>query len=455
MSRAGTIILLTLVVLVAGFLFVVEPRLTSTRENLATRDFVLDFDPANVDGVRIVSGDSAVEIRRKGDGWWLGPQPKDRAAPGKVRQILEAAQNLRVTDVIRAGELGRNLELGDLGLAEARYEIDLLGDGDPSIVFGREASREGRVYVRKTDGQDVYIVSDDLQRLAFVNPRELRDRRLTDLSPNDIERFSVKLGTGEIAVERTARGWQIVKPLAARADAGKVNAFLAPLLDTTILDFIADESDDLSAYGLAEPRAEVVLEIEDDNRPQALRVGNPAKSADGADVLVAQFTARDSVYHLPARTWDALQITPEALRDRRLLDLNLDTIDRLLVRNGGDEIDLKRTETEWLEGDRVVAESRVATLVDTLSASEVKTYLPLDSRTESEAGLKAPQGEIRFDAWVSENTPESVAGRHPVTKLTVGKVSDGFAWVRVDDDPEICVVPAAPVKALLDVTSTQ
>jgi hypothetical protein len=449
MSRRWTILLGLAAIAAVVFLVLIEPRLTSTREDLATRDFLFNFDAGQIKGIRIVSGEDLVEIKRAGGGWQIGPKPKDRASTAKVRAIIETAATLRVADIIRESELTGDRKPGDYGLDDARYEIDFLGDGAAGVVFGRDAVGEGRIYVRKTDGGDVFIVPDDLQRLAFVNPREFRDRRLSDLTADRIDRFVLRLGTGEIEVVRTANGWQIVRPLKAPADAWKVKAFLDPLLGMNILDFVADDSDDLSAYGLAAPRAELILYPEGEKRAQAVRIGAGAKSEAGAQALIAQFTARDSVYHLPARTWELLQTTPDALRDRALLPLNLDTVDRIRVREGGDAIELARAGDAWRAGTGPAVDARsVAGVAGHLAAAKVGEYLPLNAKVLAESGIDAPRGEIAFDAWLSENTPETVAGRHPIAKITVGKIADGQAWVRVNDDPEVCVIPSAPVEAL-------
>ncbi len=444
MNRPVTILLVILAGAAAVFLFVFAPRLTSTRQEMAARDFVLTFNPLEIRGIRIATGDDGFEIDRKGDGWWIGPKPKDVASPQKVSELLTAAANLRVFDIIHANELGSGRDLDTYGLDKPRSQIDLKGDGAATLYFGKDAAGEDRVYVRRADSKDIFIVTDELQRLAFRNTQDFRDRRLTNLTADRIDKFTIKRGTGEIAFERGGHGWEIVRPLRARADDAAVDKLLKNLLGLQILDFVADESDDLSAYGLAEPRAELILTVEGEARPIALRIGADA----GAKAVVAQFTARDSVYHLPREAWTSLQISPDDLRDRRLAELNLDTVDAIRLNNGATDWTIERAGDAWKSAGREVTDESVERLVRVLTDARVLEYLPLTDENLRKSGLDHPSGRIAFDAWLSENTPETTAGRHPVVTFAIGRRDKDRTYLRVDENPEICVIPASVLDAI-------
>ncbi len=437
MNRIVTILLVLFVAAVAVFLFVFEPHFTSTRERQANKDFVLNLNPAAIDSIRIVSGDEGFEIARGEAGWEVGPKPKDAASPQLVMELLQAASSLRVFDLIGAeGMNGRSLK--DFGLAKPKSQIELRGGGaTATLYFGREAVGAGRVYVRRADADDIYIVSDDLQTKAFRRPQDFRDRRLSNLTPDRIDKFTIKHAGGELALERGGHGWEIVRPLRARADQEAVQKLLAGALGTQIDRFVADDANDLGSYGLGEPRAELILAVDGEARPVALRIG-----ADEDDkTVLAQFTARDSIYRLPAEALAALQVAPDALRDRRTAALNLDTIDAIRFDSGGKEKLFERDGEGWKSDGAVLTEAEVARRAHMLTDAKVIEYLPLTDENLRRTGLDQPSGSISFDAWLSENTPETTAGRRPVLVLTLGKQEADKAYIRVNDDPEICVIP--------------
>ncbi len=446
MSRWGTVFLLLLAVGAGVFVFLIEPGMTSSRERELTREVVIDLAAGAVTELKIVTGDDVVELTRKPDGWWVGPRPKDRASTVAVLAILEKLANLEVLDRIEAAEFDRGkVELDDYALDTTKSEIKVttLDGSEVDLLFGKEAIGEGRIYVRRGDSKEVFVVSDELVDLAFRRVREFRDPVLTTLTVPQIDRFTLRTVAGEVEVARGLSGWEITRPLRAAASGEAVENFLQPILQARIEDFVADESDDLSAYGLSEPRAELIFFADGEKRPLALRFGTEAA---GGKSAIVQSTARDSVYHVPVAVWERLRVTPVDLRDRRLVNLNLDTIDRIRIEKAGETRELERSETGWRLGEEDFEEGDVARRVSRLTGARVAEYLPVTKAVLSAHGFDAPEGEVEFDAWLSENTPESGKGRFPVHRIVVGKVEGERAFVRVDEEPEIAVIEAAALE---------
>lgn len=448
MSRWGTILLLLLAIGAGVFLWVIEPRMRSTRETEAMQESLLGLRTQDIRGIRIRTGERSVEIELKDDGWWIGPDPRDRASVDRISELLTAAMNLRATDIIHSSEFDSRLDLDDFGLSEPKSQIDFIGDGKETLYFGKEASAPGKVYVRIGEAKDVFVVPDELQQLASVDPQEFRDRRLTTLTPDRIDRLVIKRGGGEIEIVRGARNWEITRPLRAPADSRRIETVLSEILGARISTFVAGASENFSTFGLTEPRAEIVMTTDADGKPLAVRIGADASTIEGGPGVIAQSSGRGGVYELPRVVLEALQVTPESLRDRRLLRLNPDTIDAIRVVRNGETETIDREEESWKNSAGVLPEGKVEAFIDSMNTTEVEEYIPLTPQSEQAAGLQPPQLVIHFDAWLSENTPEAVAGRHPVLDVEVGKVEDGRAWVRIDGAPEICVVPSAIVESL-------
>jgi hypothetical protein len=446
MTRWGTIVLVLLAILAGVFIFLLEPRLTSTRDEAASSDSVFHFAPGAIRKVTVESEGAKFELRAGDGGWTVGPKPKDIASEKEVSDLLEEAANLQIFDVIHASEFKKGgHSLSDFGLAKPRSRIELEGTGGGTLYFGKDAAAEGRIYVRRADSDDVYVVRDILQRLAFRNPQDFRMKRLSDLTPDRIDRFTIKRDGGEIALERSGQGWEIVRPLRARADDAAVEKLLGSLLGLEIVDFVADSANDLSAYGLEEPRAEFSMEADGASRPQALRIGG---DVEGGSAVLAQFTARDSVYHLPAKAWSLLQVSPEDLRDRRIVDLNLDTVDAIHLRMDGKEQVIQHVADGWKVDGREISSDAIRQMVDAITSAKSQQYLPLTVENLTRTGLDKPAKQIAFEAWLSENTPEESAGHRPIATIALGKKDGDKAYVRINEDPEICVIPASLIDAV-------
>ncbi len=449
MSRFWTAALCVLAFAAVVFLAIYEPLTRSTRESAAAaRDgFVLSLDASKVNEIRISASDEAIVLKRRGGGWQLGSKSKDRADSALVERVLQAAAGLTFYDRIDGREFPSDKDWSDYGLRTPKRKIEFEGGGKRTIFFGKDAANESRLYVRTSESRSVYLVGDELLSLAFRDAADFRDRRLTDLTPDRIDRFIIRRPGGEMELLRDAGGWRLVKPVHAAADSVKVEEFLKRVLGLRILEYAADDSGDLGAYGIAEGQNEVSLFADGSERHQTLRLG-----IDPAGTLFGQFTARDSVYRMPAGTMEILQTTPDALRDRKLLPLNLDIVDLIRIRAPGREFAIRRNGEGWelQDGDarRPASAAAVRALVDAVSTAEVTAYAPLIGENLAQCGFDAPVCSVDFLSVLSENTPEARAGEQVITGLTFGKTVDGHIFVRVGDAPEAASVPEAILHAV-------
>jgi hypothetical protein len=383
-----------------------------------------------------------VVLRRRGDGWQLGEKSKDRASTTEVERILQTTAQLQFRDRIDASEIPGDKELNEYGLRNPKRRIEFDGDRKLTLYLGKDGANEDRLYVRTSESKDVYLISDQILRQAFRPAGDFRDRRLTDLRPGQIDRLMIRRPDGEIELVREARGWQIARPLHVSADEGKVNSFLDYLLGLKVSEFVTEDTGDLSSYGIAEGQKEITFYAEGSDRPQTLRLGT-----DKNGVLFGQFTARDSVYRLPSESADLLKITPENLRDRKLLPVNLDTVDRIRVSTPDHTLVLNREGEGWVltnGTDRFAAsDAAIQAMVNALASAEVSQFTAATGDKLSAAGLTNPQVKVEFLSVLSENTPEARAGEQVIASVAFGKREAGRVPARVGDSPEIASVDEA------------
>jgi hypothetical protein len=454
-SLVRTILLCALALAAIIFLAIYEPLTSSTREEAEAerQGRVLNLDPSKVREIRISTGVNQFDIKRTGNGWQLGTKPKDRADSAMVEELLKSAAEMKYFDRIAAREFKASSDLSAFGLRNPKRAIQFDGEEKLTVFLGKDAASEERFYVRTDLSRDVFLVSDELLKLAFQDPAEFRDRRLTDLSPDQVDRVIIRRNGGEIEFFRDASGWRITRPLHAMADEQKVEGFLKKLLGLRILQFVADDSGDLGAYGIVEGRDEITIYAEGSDRQQTLRLGT-----DRSGTLFGQFTARDSVYRLPPESAELLQVSPETLRDRRLLPLNLDMVDAVRIRTPAKEFSLHRKGEGWIVNDgeskRPASSAAVQALADAVSTAEVSAYQAISDEKAAAFGLGQPRCQIAFLSVLSENTPEARAGEHVIGSLTIGKQEKGRVFVQIGETPEVMSVPETILNAVpLDPTA--
>ena len=172
-----------------------------------------------------------------------------------------------------------------------------------------------------------------------------------------------------------------------------------------ILEFVADDSGDLGVYGIVEGRDEITIYAEGSERHQTLRLGT-----DKSETLFGQFTARDSVYRLPPETTELLQISPQTLRDRRLLPLNLDIVDAIRIRTPAKEFTLRREGDGWVVNDgeskRPASGAAVQALADAVSTAQVADYEGVSEDKVTALGLGSLNARLPFCRFSRRTRPK-------------------------------------------------
>lgn len=449
MSRGWTIFLCLLAVVAIGFLAIYEPLTRSTREKAqsALGGRVLDFDPAGVREFRITSPGNELIIKRRGNGWRIEGDDKDRANPALIRDVLRLAANLQYSDRIDGREFRNDDDLSDYGLKKPKRKIQISGDQEVALLIGKDAAGDGKIYVRRGSDRDIYVTDDAILKVAFQDAQKFRDPRLTDLEADQVDRVVIRRSDGQIELTQDARGWRMVKPLNAPADQAAVNAYLSTLLGLSIREVLSDDSGDLSRFGIVEGTNEISFYAEGKERHQTLRIGQATQ-----DSVIAEFTARDSVFRLPPETIKLLNVTPDALRDHRLLPLNIDLVDMIRITFPEETIELRRNGDGWVlkagTEMRPASSQAIRALVDAISAARVSEYVLTSADKLGADQLSPPRIKVEFLSVLSENTPETTAGARNIATISFGTEKDGQILTRMNDSLEVAKVPATILSAL-------
>ena len=447
MNRGLTIFLVALAVALGGF--VVIRSAMRQEPGKPPGSALFDFAPDEIRNVVITNGDAALDFRRTDKGWSINPAPIDRASAEAIRNLMKLALETPVLDRIDAGEIKDPESLAKYGLNKSRLQLDFKGDGDHPLLFGKDSADEARVYVRFQNSQDVYLVDDRLSRAIFRPVEEFRDRRLSNLRAERIERFVIRRPGGEIEIRRTAAGWRIVRPLDAAADDEAVTKLLNQVLGLKIQAFLDAEASESGSQDLTEPFAEVLLFAEGEAEPEVLSLATPRPEGG----VLGRFSARDVTVLLPDLASKLVTTDLQTLRDRALARVNLDLVDRIRVVSKGRKFVVSRKAGEWevQDGPKVgnASSAAVDRLVEALQAARVQRFEPTTVASLAKYGLDSPEREVEFLSVVSENTPESPAGEQSILAIAFGSKSvDGMIPVHISNSPEIAFVPPSILDSL-------
>jgi hypothetical protein len=448
--KTRTTLLLLAAVVALGVFIKYESKGPNTADAQRQAQNMVNLEKENLDGIVIQNGDDKVELRRQDGKWRIEAPFKDQADSGAIESFLADLESWPKFDTIPAKEIAKDKSrLDEFGLSKAKLRLKLLGkDAPPEIVFGGDAAFEGKMYVRFEGADDVFLAAQSIRSDISKKPEEFRDKKLTDLTSAQVTRALLKTAAGEMELEKKADHWEIVKPLRARGDDQKIGDLLAQITTARIEQFVAEDRGDLHPYGLAEPRGAITLFTAGNKEGQMLQIGGVPEQA--KDQVYVRFAARNAVYTLPKKIEEVLGTKPADLRDRHLVRLDTDILDRITIDHSGKgKTVLARQAESWTIASRnnqPANSGEVARLLELLKNEQVTKFVEDVASDLPKYGLDKPPLQLTFSSFASENTAETTAGEHPFATVAFGKTDGDNVYARLGDEPFIVAVR----RALLD-----
>ena len=444
MNWRTTVALAVIALGVFAYLRFFEIKQPSTEEATRQAQNVLNFDREKINGIVIQNGDERIEMRRRDNKWRLETPIKDQADNSFIENLLSDLENWQKDATISAREIDANKNgLNEYGLNKPKLRLKLIGqDKSPEILFGKDAALEGRMYIRFANSKEAFLAGQSIRKDIDRKPEEIRDRKLTDLIMAHISRVVLKTPAGEMELQKKGEHWDIVKPLRARGDDQKISDLIAQVTTARIQQFVADDHGDLHPYGLAEPRGAITLFTPEIKQGQLLQVaGVPEKNKDQTYV---RFAPRGSVYTLPKKIEEILNTKPDDLRDRHLVRIDTNILDRITIdAQGKGKTVLARKSENWTIASRMntpANSGEVQRLLDALQNEQVTRFVEDVASNLPKYGLDKPQLQLTFSSFASENTAETKAGEQAFATVAFGKVDGDSVYARLVDEPFVVAV---------------
>jgi hypothetical protein len=455
MKWKTTMVLLLITAAVFAYMYFVERKALNTQEAMRQAGNVVNFDRDKVDGIVIQNGDEKIDMRRHQAKWRLETPIKDLADNSAIENLLLDLESWQKDATIPAKEIEADKnKLSEFGLNKSKLRLKLIGPGaPPEILFGKDAALGGKMYVRFENSKETFLTSQSVKKDIEKKPEDFRDKKLTDLVMAQVMRVVLKTPAGEMELQKKGDHWQIMRPLRARGDDQKIGDLIAQVTTARIQQFVADDHGDLHPYGLAESRGSITLFAQDDKsagrtdssrgeQGQMLQIGSvPEKNK---DQVYVRFSPRAFVYTLPKKVEELLSTKPDDLRDRHLVRIEANVLDRLTIdAPGKGKTVLARKGENWTIANKNNApanSSEVRRLIDTLQNEQVTRFIENVASNLPKYGLDKPQLQLTFSSFASENTAETKAGEQPFATLAFGKLEGNDVYARVADEPFVVAV---------------
>ena len=386
--RTRTTWLLALATLVAAIVFLRE----QTDAPEGTRQARLLDSPADITSIQIERPEESLRLVREGSAWLITEPVRAQAEAARVEILLSTLANpgeLRAIEPTDAGP-------GEFGLDPPRAIVRLaVGDRKlPTISLGRRAPVGARAYLRLSSDATILLGSEDI---PFAADRGLEDLRSPKVLPGGFSPRKVRLrrpNLPDILVEADQEGWKIREPVDAKADPRAMEEWMEAVRKLEATSFFDRPGpEDLEAYSFSPALLEIIWS--DTRGDRRLWVGAPNFRA-GDDEIWMRNDIFDSLYSVPRTQIAAIDLTPESLRDKSLLNLDRDEIGAVLVqRRDRAPIRLERTAGRWLANDAPANSAAVKAFLDQVLTLSGDTTLSTVVRGKP-FGLDDPEINFTF-----------------------------------------------------------
>jgi Domain of unknown function (DUF4340) len=265
----------------------------------------------DVEKISITRGEELIVLKREGDGWRL-IEPVQATADGSevaslLRTLLEAREERRIEEAPTG--------LADYGLDHPSLHLSVTLKGGhtlPVILLG-DVNPSGRsVYAKRSDQPAVFLATVIVRVRADRKPDDFRDKTLLALEPNEVTQVELAGKGQSISLSHAeGKGWEINKPIKARADAAVIGQLLWKIKDTRVTAFVGSGPDAKRRYGLERP--DLIVELKDAGGVKRLLL---KKAADPQVGLYAMVEPGEGVVTIDPAFLDSLPNGPDALKQR-------------------------------------------------------------------------------------------------------------------------------------------
>jgi hypothetical protein len=331
-----------------------------------------------------------IELSKEEDNWLLQRPIKARAGNDAVVDLLTKMNQTQIAEFVSDEKGGTS----PFGVDSPLRAVTLFGgekDKVEILVGNSVPSHPDLIYAQLPQRNCVVEVRKEFATLFDITPNDLRDRKITRLNADYIDRVTIeKPDQPSLVLGRQENRWRILNPTQSLANAHNIATLIQTLNESDIANFVSDTAIDLSKYGLDRPKIKITF--------SSYSSENTAEESAGETVLATLafgnseggltygrleqephiFSVPDKfVNDLPAneinfRTLDIFELRRDELESVRIEKPGKEAID--LVRGNNGKWVIKGAETQQDEG-------KVQSFLNTLAS-------------------------LRATAWVGDSPPE-------------------------------------------------
>ncbi len=289
-----------------------------------------------------------------------------------------------------------------------------------------------------------YVYFVEIRHKRNKQASEEKAARIVQMEKDKIVRIELAShDKGKIELKKPAKTWVLTSPIKTKADEAAVASLLQSIADAKSEKVVLKKGAKWAEYGLDKPEFSVSLATKDKTADVHFGSANPAKTS-----YYVRVDDQPRLLLVPDTLKISLNKSAFDLRDKTVVSISPDQVDRIAVSTKGKEIELQReAKDKWamVKPERIrVKATLVAGDLRTLTNLTAKSIIDNPTKEGDPYGLDNPEETILMAGKKREQT--LLVGAPEKKQDIKGTVPNRYARIKGRDD--VYVIDGQSLKSL-------
>jgi len=400
---------------------------------------IFSFEKEDLVGITLERKDTTIAFELGDDGEWNWVDSSWRPSSSMVKRVAHQSHDLAARATVAQAE-----DLAEYGFGDEPITVTLDLRGDEQIRFQAGDPNPTSVswYVRPLPGDTVYVVKKSAVDYWRMDVEDFREKRFAGFEADDAVAIDATVDGRRLVFRRVdAEKWQQTEPVQQRADRQKVRTMLGRTSALKAWAFVEDHPEDLSRYGLAEPKHTVQI-TRSEGETITLHVGDVIVGTEPQERYVLR-VEDDAVYQTRDGFLEAFLETDQEYRDTRILYVESDEIvDYTVYSERFEPITVTRTPDGWRWPDGAQISGATPRRVAREATDPTALEFIDEPEDGKDYGLDDAERRVVVKRQGAEPLQVVLGERFGVVDAETGREHDRY-YLRVEGDPVVYVVSGA------------
>ena len=398
MRFKGTAVLAAVFIGIVFYYFLIDlPSEKRKKEDKDRSEKVILFDSENVKAISFIKGENTITLKRLGVDKWQMTAPVNASgdAPA-ISDFLSFLKNLNFTRVVEESPK----DLIPFGLNTPSLKIILSMDNGETkgVRVGDDHPMGNKVYLARLNGSRVLTAGITRNRLDR-EVHDLRDKTILDFKTPQITKVELIRNGKTLSLKKNEESWEVSEEkITAEGNESEITNLLNTIQAARIEQFIEEQPEQLTSYGLNNSKLTVKLTTSQKNEPITLFIGK--KSAHG---FYAKTPLKENIFVINQSLFDTLNNRKFVdFLNKSLVDFNDDDLVKVTLRMDDGSVDLIRDKKDlqkWTMVKPVNMKANTATinsLLFDLKNVRIVEFITTHTKNSKTFNFEQPEKEINL-----------------------------------------------------------